>query len=278
MRQFPTERQTGDLPLKREDEIGELARSFQEMSSIINKQISNTEEAKQNAELAERDKSEFIENISHEIRNPLQSIIGLNKMLEQNSPNPNQMDILNSIKLNTNNLMGLVNDILDYQNIINGNYKSKYSWVNVEKLIQDLLIGNQYTASKKSIQLISKIDEKLKSIDLKLDSLRVSQILGNLISNAITHTSANGKIWIELDIIRMDERKVKVAYSVSDDGVGMNKQELLRIKERYFTNKKNFLGISNFGLGLTIVNELLTLLDSELKVSSEEKCWIYLLF
>ncbi|MEQ8623579.1 MAG: ATP-binding protein [Vicingaceae bacterium] len=270
MKQFSNNMNLEDLPTNREDEIGEMARSFKEMSALINQQISSIELEKKNAELAERDKSEFIENISHEIRNPLQSILGLSKMLEQNSPNPNQIDILRSIQLNTTNLVRLVNDILDYQSVINGNYKSEFLWEGIDNLLQDLLIGNQYSASQKSIQINTSLDSELKNYEFRVDKLRLSQILNNLISNALTHAAFNGSIITSVKLIQLKSDIARIAFSVSDDGIGMSESELLQINERYFSNKKSNSKESNFGLGLTIVNELLNHLGSELKASSQK--------
>lgn len=270
MKAFARKRSVKDLPVHRDDEIGDLAKGFQEMAEVINKQINSIEIEKNKAKQAEQEKSEFIENISHEIRNPLQSIMGLSKILEQNNPNENQIDILRSIKLNTDNLHGLVNNILDYQNIIKGQTVLNLQWVGLFNFLQELTFGNQYAASKESIKLELDFDPKLEDFEIELDLLKVSQILNNLLSNAISSINLKGKIVITASLIKKEAEYCEILYTVSDDGIGMTEDELSKIKNRYFSSKKQDKGNSNFGLGLTIVQELLDLLGSQLEVTSEK--------
>lgn len=268
MRQFPERRKVSELPVHRNDEIGDLARGFEEMAKIINVQIESIELEKHKAEKAEKEKSIFIENISHEIRNPLQSIIGLSNILEKNKLNPNQVDILKSIKFNTSNLHALVNSILDYQNVINGNALVEKQWTDINELIQELTTGIIYAAEQKSIDIQVHVDNKLNTVEVEIDRLRVTQILSNLISNAITHTASNGKIEIRIDSKQEADDHTKLLFTVTDNGVGMTSAELDRIKERYFTKSKEQELHTNFGLGLTIVHELLGLMNTQLKIES----------
>lgn len=269
MKLFPNRKVAGDLPLHREDEIGELARGFSEMTDIINNQINSIEAEKLKAEKAEKEKSEFIENISHEIRNPLQSIIGLSNILEQNKPNANQIDILKSIKLNTSNLHGLVNNILDYQNVLKGATIINQDWCNINDLIQEISTGNQYAAEQKSILIKSDKDASLDNMILKIDRLRVSQVLNNLIANALTHTLSGGQILIKSKLVKNNTDRACVLLSVIDDGIGMSQEYLSKITDRYFTQNSE-TNNKNFGLGLTIVNEILGQLNSKLNVTSKE--------
>jgi signal transduction histidine kinase/CheY-like chemotaxis protein len=269
LRQFPEKREINNLPIQRDDEIGELAKSLSEMATIINNQIDSINSEKLKAEKAVQEKSEFLENISHEIRNPLQSIMGLTTLLENNNPNPNQLDILNSLKFNTTNLLGLVNNILDYQNVIKGDIQLNNTWVHVPKIIDEVVMGNKYSAVEKSILLETKFDEELYHLDFQLDKLRLSQILGNLIANAIKFTTAQGSVIVIGELINISNKRV-LRLSVKDTGIGMTIEEVERIKERYFSNKGVQTMTSNFGLGLTIVSDLLKLFRSKLKVHSKK--------
>ncbi len=271
LKKFPVERHVSQLPVHRNDEIGDLAKGFEEMASMINAQMKSTELEKQNAQRAEREKTEFIENISHEIRNPLHSIIGLSKLLEQNKPNPNQIELLKSIQLNTNNLLGLVTSILEFQNVLQGRYKATPSWNNVQSLVQDIVTGSKYAAANKSLNIMSIVDAELKDLELNLDQLHISQLLSNLITNAIAHTPVNGEIIVKVAVIQTIKDKITLAFMVKDNGSGMSTQELSQIKERYFSDKVNANQNPNFGLGLTIVNDLLKHMDSELIINSEKK-------
>lgn len=271
MKAFAENRKIEQLPINRNDEIGDLAKSFEDMSSIINDQMTSIENEKKLAQTAEKEKSEFLENISHEIRNPLQSIVGLSKILRQNNPNPNQIEILNSIELNSANLVGLLNSILDYQTILKGKISLKLQYVSIKQFLNELVIGNQTVASQKNINIRMVIDQDLQDKEIELDRLRISQILGNLISNAITHSPINSVIVVKVDLIKEESNTYNLGFSVVDQGVGLSNKALEKISDRYYSNKDpESKGQSNYGLGLTIVNELLGIFKSELKVSSEK--------
>ena len=265
---YPIKREVSELPINRKDELGELARSFGEMVEIINNQIDNIESEKQKAEKAEQEKSKFIENISHEIRNPLQSIIGLSSILEQNNPKSHQIDILKSIKLNTTNLKALVNSILDYQNLRSGALKVQRNYTSVVNLVTELITGIQLSAHEKNIQIVVNVADRLDAVDVYIDRLRVSQILNNLISNAITNTPMNGEIQVVADIVHSQMDRATIRFSVVDNGIGISDSEILKIKERYYSTRSVDALNTNYGLGLTIVNELLMLLGSELNINS----------
>lgn len=267
---FPTRHKVKDLPIHRDDEIGDLSRSLVKMSDIVNDQISSLETARLKAEKAESDKTEFIENISHEIRNPLQSIMGLGSMLENNNPNSNQLDIINSLKFNTSNLQGLVNNILDFQSIIKGDLKFVYDWDYIPAIINEVVMGHKYSAVEKGISIEVVNDLKLSKFQQKIERLRLSQILSNLISNAIKFTDKGGKISITTEVTEIKNDQTRVKVEVKDNGLGMTADQLLKIKERYFTNKGLPSMNSSHGLGLTIVNQLLNYLQSSLMVTSQK--------
>jgi len=271
MKAFAENRKIEQLPINRNDEIGDLAKSFEEMSSIISDQMTSIEKEKKLAQTAEKEKSEFLENISHEIRNPLQSIVGLSKILRQNNPNPNQIEILNSIELNSANLVGLLSSILDYQTILKGKISVQLQWVSIKQFLNELVIGNQTVASQKSIKIQVAVDQSLQDKEIELDRLRISQILGNLISNAITHSPINSVIVVKVVLMKEENNMYDLGFSVVDQGVGLSNKALEKISDRYYSNKDpESKGQSNYGLGLTIVNELLGIFESELKVSSEK--------
>ena len=270
MKQFPLNRKVSELPINRDDEIGDLAKGYEEMANIINQQLQSIEGEKSLAELAERNKSEFIENISHEIRNPLQSIMGLCDMLERNNPNSNQIDILNSIKLNANNLNGLVNNILDFQNVINGNINIELKWTSINDLMNEIVLGNQFKAKQKSISISTNLDNRLQNLEMELNQLRICQVLNNLISNAISHSPVGSNISVKCELKAGIEQDEKLVFSVIDEGPGVNQETLLKLTERYYSNHETRSPDSNFGLGLTIVNEILSQLNSKLKVRSEK--------
>lgn len=267
MLNYPSNRNIGDLPINRDDEIGHLARGFNEMAIIINNQINTVEAAKDKAEIANREKSEFIENMSHEIRNPLQSIMGLNSMLESNNPTASQLKLIHSLSFNTANLNSLVNIFLDFQNVVKGEIKLDYKWSNIHNLVSEIVNSNVYAAVTKSIEFKSEVSEVIRLNEYKIDRLRLSQILNNLVSNAIKYTEENGFVLVSLIEFGKNESDSVLRFSVKDNGVGLSDKEMQNFKERYFIGETKAVS-SSYGLGLTIVNELLSFSNSQLQVES----------
>jgi len=268
MLDFSTSRAISNLPTERSDEIGYLARSLNDMATIVNDQIDTVESAKDKAETAVREKSEFIENMSHEIRNPLQSIIGLTSMLKSNNPTPSQQKLIDSLIFNTTNLNSLVNNILDFQNVISGNLTLKYNWYDLRNLVVEVVNSNKYAAISKNISIQFDISNHIESEEYRIDSLRLVQILNNLISNAIKYTEVEGSVNVKLvELSDLLGRKT-LRFSVIDTGIGLTESEILRMKERYVTGGGVDSLSSSFGLGLSIVNELLAYFGSRLQVTS----------
>lgn len=268
-RDFPKNRYPENELVMRTDEIGEMAKGFNEMAMIINSQIDEINSQKLKAEQAFKDKSEFIENISHEIRNPLQSIIGLSSMLEINNPNPNQIDIINSLKFNTINLHGLVNNVLDYQNVLHGEISVERKWSDVAKIIEEVVNGYKYAASEKRVLLSLELDKNLSLYQYKVDGIRLSQILGNLLSNAIKYSNEGGKVKV-ICYGKKYSNFQELTFSVVDNGVGIAASEITKIKDRYFSNRGIQSLKSSYGIGLTIVSEMLQLFHSKLEINSKE--------
>lgn len=265
---FPKSRVIGDLPTERKDEIGYLARSLNEMATIINEQINTIEAAKDRAEVAVREKSVFIENMSHEIRNPLQSIIGLTSMLKSNNPTSSQVKLIDSLTFNTTNLNSLVNNILDFQNVISGNLVLEYKWNDVANLVTEVVNSNKYAAISKNISTEFDIPKDVHSEEYNIDSLRFVQILNNLVSNAIKYTDAQGSVIVKLNELSDLLGRKTLRFSVIDTGIGLTEKEIIKMKERYVTGAGVDSLSSSFGLGLSIVNELLAYFGSQLYVKS----------
>ena len=129
MTTFPASIEPAKLPIQRNDEIGHLAKSFEEMSKTISENLASLKLSKEEAEKANREKEEFLENMSHEIRNPLHSILGMTYLLEKNHPANHQKVFIDSLKSSTNNLLSLVNDILDFKKLSEGKLSIKKNMV-----------------------------------------------------------------------------------------------------------------------------------------------------
>ncbi|MCB0706569.1 MAG: HAMP domain-containing protein [Saprospiraceae bacterium] len=270
MRALPKTLQASNLPIKRKDEIGALANSFNEMSTLILKNLHSLELARATAEEAVREKEEFLENISHEIRNPLQSISGLCELLEKNNPSSHQLQLIKSLKFNSANLQSLVNDVLDYKKLLLGEVVFFDEWVSVEQLFEALYGSNNYVAITRKLKFIIEIDSFTKSIELYVDKLRLSQVINNLLVNAMKFTNTGGQVVLRSEKIKETIEKVVVRFSIIDTGKGIKPEMLEDIRKRYFTNSDKHAFADSFGLGLSIVIQLLERMGAKLQIKSEE--------
>jgi signal transduction histidine kinase len=251
------------LTINRRDEIGELAKGFEQMSIQISESHALIDNARKEAERAFEEKNEFLENMSHEIRNPLQSIIGNIKILEQNQKNEQQIPFINSLKFSAEQLKSLVTDVLDYAKIKKHQVQLEPEWTNLAPFSEELVKGLNYLANSSGIQLTYHAPPDFSEYTYLVDRTRLYQIINNLLTNALKFSKEKGAV--NFVISYQNESKEKIRFQIEDDGKGIEKENLKRILERnYATNYT-----TGVGLGLTIVQELLKLHKSELKVDSE---------
>jgi len=251
------------LTINRRDEIGELAKVFEQMSIQISESHALIDNARKEAERAFEEKNEFLENMSHEIRNPLQSIIGNIKILEQNQKNEQQIPFINSLKFSAEQLKSLVTDVLDYAKIKKHQVQLESEWTNLAQFSEELVKGLNYLANSKGIQLTYHPPHDFSEFNYLVDRTRLYQIINNLLTNALKFSKEKGVV--NFVISYQNESKEKIRFQIEDDGKGIEKENLKRILERnYATNYT-----TGAGLGLTIVQELLKLHKSELNVDSE---------
>ena len=267
---FPQTLKVSNLPVNRKDEIGALARTFNEMSTLISNNMKSLEKAKADAEEAVKEKEEFLENMSHEIRNPLQSIIGLCNVLENNNPAPHQLKIIKNLNFNTSNLHSLVNDILDYKKLLRGDITLQNDWNAVNLFMEEIHGSNNYFAVSKKLKLTQETWPQLIDKEFFIDKTRLSQIINNLLMNAIKFTPQGGKVAFKATLQQQKKEQSVIRFSIADTGIGIAPDLIKKIKERYFTQQQKVAFSDGFGLGLSIVIQLLNYLDSELMIESRE--------
>ena len=239
-------------------------------SLILSHRVSfQLKEAKHEAEKALQAKSDFLSNMSHEIRTPLNSVIGLSHLLLKNNPRPDQTEQLDIMLFSANNLLGIVNDILDYNKIEAGKIEFDEVETNIAAIARNVVAGLQNAASEKRIALRIKIDERA-NVAVLADSTRVFQVLNNLVHNAIKFTH-EGYVELVLSVEAETETILTLKTEVIDTGIGISSEKQMVIFDR-FTQADNSTSRSfgGTGLGLAISKRILDLQGSVLQVTSAE--------
>ena len=224
--------------------------------------------AKNYAEAANKAKSEFLANMSHEIRTPLNGIIGFTDLLKNTHLESIQRNYMNTINESSHSLMRIINDILDFSKIESGKLELDIKKYDLKELVSQVIELVRYESNIRNIKLDLDINTNIPTYVL-VDSLRLKQILINLLGNAIKFTEkGNVKLTItNQENLNSDESLIR--FSVKDTGIGIKKEFQEQIFHAFSqgdnSTTRKFGGT---GLGLTICNQLLSLMNSELQLES----------
>lgn len=214
-----------------------------------------------------RTKTEFLSTMSHELRTPLNAVIGITDLLLSNDYKPDQEENLKTLKYSGNNLRNLINNVLDFNKLDLNKIQVNNHHSNLYDITNHIFQSFQYEAILKNLNLELKIDESLKNKDVLIDSVKLNQILYNLIGNSIKYTK-EGSVLIELRIVSEDEKNLNVEYKITDTGIGIKKEDQEKIFEP-FEQLNQYEHQTGTGLGLSIVKRILSLYQSNINLYSE---------
>ncbi|WP_188051598.1 PAS domain S-box protein [Flavobacterium sp. GP15] len=223
---------------------------------------------KELAEAANKSKSEFLANMSHEIRTPLNGIIGFTDLLMKTNLGKIQEKYMTTINQSAHSLLDIINDILDFSKIEAGKLELYIEKNDIHELLTQVIDLILYESSQKKLNLELIIAPNIPKY-FWLDSVRLKQILINLLANAVKFTE-KGSIKLEVTLLKkIDENKDRIRFSVIDTGIGIleeNKKKIFKAfsQEDSSTTRK----FGGTGLGLTISNQLLGLMSSQLELDS----------
>jgi signal transduction histidine kinase/CheY-like chemotaxis protein len=242
--------------------------------------ISQTKEKELNAQLqaalreanqATRLRADFLSSMSHELRTPLHAVIGMINVLSIENPRKDQEENLAILRFSAENLLALINDTLDFSKMNAEKVVLNKAVFNLNQLLTNIHTSFVARAEQKGVELSLVTDFSSADIHLNGDQTRLTQILNNLISNAVKFTGTGGKVEINISSQPTDENHLSLRFSIRDNGIGIPKNKQVIIFEPFLQANNNITQrYGGTGLGLAIVKKLIDLHDSTLHLVSEE--------
>jgi PAS domain S-box-containing protein len=224
---------------------------------------------RQRAEQADQAKADFIAMVSHEIRNPVSSILGIAHLLGMTGYlSPQQEELVRILRLSSENLVSLVNNILDLSKIQAGKSSLEERSFDLRQLISELVQPLRLEAERKGLVLAAHIDERVPE-NLLGDPVKIGQVLTNLVSNAVKFTS-EGSVTVALRVLELAPETASIELRVTDTGIGISPQQLPHVFDD-FSQASYDIGLKygGTGLGLAISKKLVELQGGQLAVDSE---------
>ncbi len=228
-------------------------------------------EALDSAERANRAKTVFLNNMSHDIRTPMNAIVGFTSLAETHIDNKEQVkDYLGKISVSSQHLLSLINDVLDMSRIESGNVTIEETDVHLPDVISDLQTIIQSNITSKKLEL--SVDCKnIVHVDIVTDKLRLKQVLLNILSNAIKFTPEGGKINFEVTEKESDGTIAELEFRIKDNGIGMSDEFRKTIFDAFSRERTSTVsGIQGTGLGMAITKNIVDMMGGTITVSSKE--------
>ncbi|MDH4943780.1 PAS domain-containing protein [Sulfurimonas sp. C5] len=259
-----------DYAVTQKNNKGEITHFISYITDITEQKENELEleRAKQTADKANAAKSEFLANMSHEIRTPLNGIIGLTDIVLSTNLTHEQREYLNKVHLSSHALLHVINDILDYSKIEAGKVDIVHTEFQLSDLLNTIVDLFSFQIHNKGLHFEIKIDENVPNI-LIGDSLRLTQILNNLVGNAIKFTS-EGFVHIDIKLLSRNDSDITLEFIVQDSGVGIepiDQKKLFQAFEQGDSSTTRKFG--GTGLGLMISKQLTELMGGNIWIKSQ---------
>ncbi|MBQ6442909.1 MAG: response regulator [Lachnospiraceae bacterium] len=220
------------------------------------------------ADRANKAKSTFLANMSHEIRTPINAVLGMDEMILRETKEDQTYSYAQDIQTAGSTLLSLINDILDFSKIEEGKMEILPMQYELSSAVGDLINMIHSRAEKKGLAFRVDVDPEIPHL-LYGDEIRVKQIVLNLLTNAVKYTK-EGEISLAVTSRPASDEEILLGFRVSDTGIGMKEEDLEKLFAPFTRiEEKRNRSIEGTGLGMSIVQQLLSLMDSHLEVESE---------
>lgn len=258
----------------------ELLKDSNERLDNLNNKLVNEMAERESIEQSSFARDRFLATMSHEMRTPMNIIIGLTHLLLEEEPRPDQIEHLRTLQFSANNLVVFINDVLDFSKIEAGKLTLESREFNPKETIEDTHQRFELPARDKELSLTYEFDEKIPNC-LIGDPVRLNQILTNLVSNAIKYTD-EGQVDVSVMLHELKSREVTLVMTIEDSGKGMTPDQIDRMFRQVTNNESGDIFEGYAGLGLTITKRLVDLQNGKMEIDSKvgrgTKITIYLPF
>ena len=245
-------------------ELRELKKKLEERTEMLRKSLEMTE-------LANQAKSDFLSRMSHDIRTPMNAIIGLTAIAKNSLSANNKAkaeESLDKLETSARLLLSLINDILDMSKIDNGKTELQLEKLDFVTFIKDLASLFYARAEHKRVSFSLQVSDKIREFYIA-DASKLKQIVFNILDNAVKYTENGGNVELAIDEGRINDDARELVFTVTDTGIGMNTETVNRIFQPFEQDTQQRGNHGGSGLGLTIANNFIHLMNGSIDVKSE---------